>query len=182
MVFLGMAGIQWFVPLQMIQGNRSTLITGSEYKFKIAPIDPEDPFRGKYLRLRFQEDHLAVPPGIKWEAEDIVYAVIEEDPSGYALIAGLSRDEPALNDTDYIKSSVRAVHGKDSLMVYIHYPFDRYYINERMAGPLEEILTENRIDTSKTNYAVVRIKSGEALLEEVFVDGLSIPEWYEKWK
>lgn len=180
-LFAVIAGIQWFVPLQMVQDRRNTLSSGDIYKFKMAPMDPEDPFRGEYLDLRFKEDQIKVGPETQWQAGESVYVILHKDSIGFAQISTLSKEKPLL-EKDYIKSTIRYVDGGKSLIVHIDYPFDRYYINERMAGPLEKVLTENQRDTSKVNYAQVRIRSGQAILEEVFIDERSVPEWYEKVK
>lgn len=180
-LFAVIVGIQWFVPLQMLQDRRSTLSSGKIYKFKMAPMDPEDPFRGKYLDLRFEEDQIKVGPETQWQAGESVYVILQKDSLGFAQITNLSNDKPG-SEKDYIKTTIGYVDGGESLTAHIDYPFDRYYINERMAGPLEKILTENQRDTSKVNYAQVRIRSGQAILEEVFIDERSVPEWYEKVK
>jgi uncharacterized membrane-anchored protein len=45
---------QWFVPAQMIYDQEQVLREGKTYHFKTAPIDPSDPFRGKYITLSFE--------------------------------------------------------------------------------------------------------------------------------
>jgi len=70
--------------------------------------------------------------------------------------------------------------GGDSLLVFIEYPLDRYYINEKMAGPIEEFIFENQSDSTRINYAVVRVRSGRALLEEVYIDDVPVSEWKDR--
>jgi len=179
--FLLMVGAQWYIPYQMIQDRSTTLSTGNMYKFKIAPVDPEDPFRGKFLRLQFETNEIKVAPEPFWQVGESVYAQFEIDTLGFARIVDLTKTQPD-SYLDYIKTTIQNVRGVDSLVVSVEYPFDRYYINERMAKPLEKILAENLMDTSSLNYAAVRIRSGQAVLEEVYIDEISIPEWYRKVK
>lgn len=180
-LFLILAGVQWFVPLQMIQDRRSTLANGKIYKFKMAPVDPIDPFRGKYLDLQFQEAQYEVNSGVEWQPNESVYVILQQDSLGYAFITDLSKEKP-VPDKDYIKTTISYIDGEEYSMVHIDYPFDRYYINERMAEPLEKAFSEILSDTSKVNYAQVRIRSDQVILEEVYIDEQSIREWYEKVK
>lgn len=180
--FLLMVGAQWYIPYQMIQDQSTTLSTGNMYKFKIAPVDPEDPFRGKFLRLNFQDNEIKVAPEPFWQAGESVFVQFGKDSLGFARIVNLTTTEPDRSQSDYLKTTIQNVYGTDSLTVFVEYPFDRYYINERMAEPLEKILAENLLDTTSLNYVTVRIRSGQAVLEEVYIDEISIPEWYRKMK
>ena len=180
--FLLMVGAQWYIPYQMIQDQSTTLATGNMYKFKIAPVDPEDPFRGKFLRLSFQSNEIKVAPEPFWEVGESVYVQFGKDALGFARIVDLTKTEPDGGQIDYIKTTIQNIYGDDSLTVFVEYPFDRYYINERMAEPLEKILAENLMDSTSLNYATVRIRSGQAVLEEVYIDEVSVPEWYKKTK
>lgn len=44
---------QWAVPLAMVQRAERTLSEGTAYRFRTAPVDPADPFRGRYVTLDF---------------------------------------------------------------------------------------------------------------------------------
>ena len=46
--------VQLYVPAKMIWGREEVLNTGTEYKFRTAPIDPNDVFRGKYINLNYE--------------------------------------------------------------------------------------------------------------------------------
>lgn len=168
--------IQWIVPMQMVRDSRSTLTSGTEYKFRLAPVDPEDPFRGKYLDLDFDISRVKVATPPYWSPGDKVYVILDEDPDGFARVNRLSGEAPEPG-VDFIESRIRSAVGEDSLLVFIEYPLDRYYINEKMAGPIEEFIFENQNDSTRINYAVVRVRSGRALLEEVYIDDVPVSEW-----
>lgn len=178
-LFVVMVAVQWLVPLQMIRGSQVTLSTGNEYKFKLAPVDPEDPFRGKYLNLSFEADQVKVIPPPQWSPGDKGFAILEEDDKGFARIRELVMDKPAA-DSNFIRVKVQNVVGEDPMTVYVQYPFDRYYINERMARPIEEMIFENQSDTTRLNYALVRVNSGQAALEKLYLDDIPLEEWYKR--
>lgn len=59
--FFLVAVVQLYVPSKMIWDREEVLRTGTEYKFRTAPIDPTDPFRGKYITLRFDDNTVDIP-------------------------------------------------------------------------------------------------------------------------
>lgn len=179
-LFVVMVAVQWLVPLWKIQGSQETLTSGNEYKFRLAPVDPEDPFRGKYLNLTFEANRIDVIPPPRWESGEKAFVTVEEDSQGFAQIKELSKEKPD-PDADYIRVDVRSVMGEDTMMVFIQYPFDRYYINEKMADPIQKMILENQSDTTKLNYALVRVRSGQAALEKLYLDDVPLEEWYKRF-
>ncbi len=179
--FTLMVGIQWFIPIRMISEKHIIWMEGREYKFQMTPLDPEDPFRGKYLQLRFEENHYRADDQSDWQSGDPVYVQLKRNAQGFVRIIGLARSVPT-GDVDFVKATVRNTHGEDSLQMYIDYPFDRYYINEKISGALEERFRETVQDSAALNYALVRIRSGEAILKEVYLDDIPVTEWFEQSK
>ena len=55
-LFVLVALAQLYVPAKMIWDQEDVLKNGSEYKFKTDPVDPNDPFRGKYITLSFDNN------------------------------------------------------------------------------------------------------------------------------
>ena len=52
--FVLLALIQWVLPARMIWEREEVLQIGKEFKFIVEPIDPEDPFKGRYINLNFK--------------------------------------------------------------------------------------------------------------------------------
>ena len=65
-VFVLVALMQLFVPANMIWSREKVLNEGKIYKFKTAPIDPNDPFRGKYISLNFEQNAIEVNNADDW--------------------------------------------------------------------------------------------------------------------
>ena len=53
--------VQLSVPAWMIIDRESVIAEGREYKFEAAPLDPYDPFKGKYITLRYRENFISLP-------------------------------------------------------------------------------------------------------------------------
>jgi uncharacterized membrane-anchored protein len=167
--------VQLFVPAKMILDREDILDMGKEYKFKTEPIDPNDPFRGKYITLRYEEDVIEIQNEADWIRGEIIYVFLKTDNEGFAKIKSVSKENPTDNQ-DFLKTKVSHVTGNGSNKLTIDYPFDRYYMEESKAYDAELTYRESQLDTSQIAYALVSIKDGEAVLKDVLINGISIRE------
>ncbi len=181
LAFLAMVLVQLYVPAQMIWGREEILNTGREYKFRTAPIDPNDPFRGKYIILRYQQNSVVVPIENPWQHGQDIYVLLKKtDPNGYVRITGISKEEPKNPESAYVKAKVDYINtqtpeaGKST--VFIAYPFDRFYLEESLAEEAEATYVETQEDSTQVAFAVVKIRKGEAVLQDVMIDSVSITD------
>lgn len=171
-IFILVALMQLFVPAKMIWDREAILATGKEYRFKTAPLDPNDPFRGKYIVLQYSENRFQVPQESEWSTNETVFVLLKKDAKGFAAIESVSKEKPKA-DMDFVKAQVSSLTN-DTQNLIIHYPFDRFYMEESKAPIAESVYVETVLDTAKVAYAIVRIKDGEAVLKDVVIDGVSI--------
>ena len=82
--------VQLYVPAAMILEREEVLATGKAYKFRVAPVDPNDPFRGKYITLRYRHNTIQVADAGQWESGQEVYVLLRRDRAGVH-----GRDHPA---------------------------------------------------------------------------------------
>lgn len=169
--FILLALAQLFVPAKMIFDKEEVLSTGKEFKFRIAPVDPYDAFRGKYITLLYKDNHVVVKNKFSWKPGETAYAVLEQDSAGFARISSLSKQEP-WDGSDFIQVSIGYHLGASEVL--INYPFDRFYMEESKAYSAEQAYNQAARDTSKTAWALVKVKDGEAVLQEVMLDGVPI--------
>jgi uncharacterized membrane-anchored protein len=54
LVFWTLVAAQALLPLGLIGWNELALATGTEVTLRTAPVDPLDPFRGRYVQLRYE--------------------------------------------------------------------------------------------------------------------------------
>ncbi len=172
LLFILVALAQLFVPAKMILDREDVLATGKEYKFNVEPVDPSDPFRGKYITLRFKDTRFNNQTDQKWTRGETAFVFFKLDANGFAIIDSVSREKP-LNTTDYLKTKIR-YNNK------VKFLFDRFYMEESKAYKAEMLYKESRRDTSKVTYALVNIKNGKAVLKNVLINGVSIKELVEK--
>lgn len=172
-VFILMLLAQLFVPAKMILDREDVIKTGAVYKFKTSPVDPNDPFRGKYITLSYDANSYDIIDDTDWETNDEVYVEFITDIYGYARIESVSKEEP-IHTNFYLKTTVDYV--TQNRKISIDYPFNRYYMEESKAYEAERTYVKTQIDTTKTTYALVHIKNGSAVLTDVLINEVPIRE------
>lgn len=173
--FILVALVQLFIPAQMILNREKVLKAGIEYKFRTAPVDPNDPFRGKYITLRFKDDQVDVQNKSDWAYGEKIYVLLKTDKEGYAVIDYISKQQPA-DSEDFFVSKVLSVSSDTLNQVRVQFPFNRFYMEESKAPDAEIAYRESVRDTSLVTYALVNIREGDAVLKDVLIDGVSIKE------
>ena len=176
-LFIIVAGAQIFVPAEMILGQERILEKGTLYKFKTAPIDPNDPFRGKYIVLRYDMER-DVPTSETWERNEAIYISLGIDNMGFAEVVALGKQKPN-EAVDFVKATV-GYYQKNQKQVSFNLEFDRYYMEESKAQDAEILYVEANRNNKKEAHALVYILDGKAVLDDVIIDGKSIKDWVEE--
>lgn len=177
LVFVLLAIIQLFVPAKMIMDSENVITDGTTFLFKIKPIDPNDPFRGKYMTLGFEADTYKVDSCAKTDFKN-AYVYLKKDNDGFAAIQSVEYDTN-LKGTDYVK--VRAycdyygpVNGKNKPRIHVTYPFNRFYINELDIEGVEDKVREVLRDTTASLYGEVSVHAGQARIVSIKTNGTDI--------
>ena len=173
-VFALVALVQIYVPAKMVYDSEVVLDQGTAYKFRTAPIDPTDPFRGKYITLRFDIDEFEIDTSEVWERGEAVYVELTTDSLGYAKIAAISRTKP-YEDVDFVQAKVRYASNRYSTL-HIEYPFNRFYMEESKAYDAERAYWDAARDRETDCYALVHVKNGEPLVKDVLINDVPIRE------
>ena len=172
------------VPFRMIQQRETVLREGELFRFKTEPIDPADPFQGRYVWLRIEEDFVPISES----ATDAVdynatgYAILRLDEQGFAKFTDWSSERPT-QTTNYLitKSRGQAVNWEqlaDGKRTRVHQgldidiPFTRFYMDEAKAPRAERLARE--ATRNEDCWVEVRIFNGSAVLEDVIAEGQSL--------
>lgn len=169
--------VQLSVPAKMIFQQEDAIQAGTSYKFKTRPIDPLDPFRGKYISLNYELNSFETTEDWK-EYRGPVFVYLGTDGHGFAKATAVSK---TLLDTDqdYVKAESNYSYGNK---VNFRLPFNRFYMNEHKAYDAEVSVRETQLDTTKTCYGLVYIKDGTAVLENVFIDDVPIQQFVDEFQ
>lgn len=170
-IFAIAALAQWAAPLSQIWTHEQTLTQGTLIKLKCSAPDPYDPLRGRFLAVRPEQRQASVPAGLKLEHGMHVYGALIAGADGLTTISHLSLTPPASGD--YIRLKAGHIYGGNE--ANIEWPFERFYINEKLAPEADIWFAEN-IRGDKGIIAEVRVLNGRAVLADLSLDGRSFRE------
>ncbi|WP_109302704.1 GDYXXLXY domain-containing protein [Aquimarina sp. AU474] len=174
--FMLLVLVQIFIPVQMIWEQEDVLISGEVYKFKTRPIDPTDPFRGKYITLQYEMDSFT-KEDTSYAYGDKIRIYIKKDDNGFAVPVAISK-KPLTSSKDFILAKVIGNYNKE---ISFELPFNRFYMEETKAYDAEKAYRKVNRDGLKENvYAEVYVKDGVSVLKNVIIDGIPIQEYVEK--
>jgi uncharacterized membrane-anchored protein len=158
---------QLAVPGSLIWKREQTLRRGSVWKFRTAPVDPVDAFRGRYVALKFEAETHEVPSAPSTDWGGTVFATLRNDPEGFAEIDQVRLTRPSSDDYIVARSNGKRV----SL------PFDKYWVTERDAPAAEAAyLAQSRRD-KRNAFVTVRVFRGDAAMEQLYLDGQPLGEY-----
>ena len=161
---------QAFVPAKMVYDSEMTERHGTVFKFRTEPVDPSDPFRGKYIVLNYN-DNIFFTKDSTWKKNEKVYVVFDNDAEGFAEIKNVLHSSPA-KGSNYITTNKAYYDGE---RLHINLPFDRFYMEEGKAYEAETGYREYNInENAKPAYALVAIQNGNAVLKDVIIDEIPI--------
>ena len=170
-IFILIALAQLSVPAMMAWGRVQTLTHGRVWKFKTAPIDPEDAVRGRYVMLRFQEeDNYKQPEQLK--SADSLYAILKEDPDGFATVDHLSFS-PTPGDSAMKVEPGGFWNGEQRIV----FPFRYFWVTEKNAPAAEKAYRENSKRGEQNAFVTVRIRNGDAALEQLYIDNQPLADY-----
>lgn len=176
-LFVLLALAQLYFPASMIWQQQKTITEGKAYRFETAPVDPNDPFRGKYITLRFTTENFYSDEIENLPEAGKVFVLLGEDENGLAKIENVQSSQPEANK-DYFIAEVD-YKNLNRGFVNLSFPFDKYYMEESKAYEAEMAHWRARRDTSQLTYALVMVSEGNTALEDVILDGVSIKEVVE---
>ena len=176
LLVLAVVGLaQLAVPAAMILGRERTLAEGEVWRFRTAPVDPVDAFRGRYLALGFEQRSAPIPEGISLESGQRVYVPLYRDDEGFAELGPVGEGPPGTGSWLRLPIQYTSTGEDGTPRAWVQLPFDRLYLEEELAPKVDAIfLDRTRGEEGLPAWAVVRVLDGRAVLEDVVVDGTSV--------
>ena len=174
-LFVVLATLHVAVPLQMIGKREWVLRHGSVHRFETAPVDPVDLFRGRYVQLRMKESTATCENKNNFSDGQRLYVSVTKDENGISHLGVASLKRPATGD--YFRAAIQNRYGRADT-VRVKLPYDRYYMNEKLAPEAERVYRDfARSDSGKSATVTVRMAHGVAVLEELYVEDKTIYEF-----
>lgn len=196
-LFSAMVLAQWWVPVDMITGSNRILEEGSPMKFRCAPVDPNDPFRGKYIVLEFDIARYEMDTLHGFERGQKVYISFIKDSLGFDVIKEVSTD-PLKSKGPYLITTIDYINRNNTFVVVdqidstdaeeenlnkvemdeisFDLSFRRFYLEETKAPIAEDLYRTGISDTTGRTYGLVYLLNGEARIKDVIIRDTSILE------
>lgn len=164
--------LQLAVPVAMIARREHVLRAGQPFKFRTAPVDPADAFRGRYVALSLDQRSVPVTADQLFSNGDRVFALLAEDADGFAHFTGLSRTQPVARP--FLATRILYVSDTNA---FLNLPFDRFYMEEGEAPAAETAYWQHSRRTNQTAYIQVRIQNGFGVTENLFINDTPIRDF-----
>jgi len=176
-LFILMVLFQVYVPASMVFNQERIYFAGTAYKMQLAPIDPNDPFRGKYIILAFRENITTIPKDNKLNLANDVYVIMKPGKNDFLEIDSIvpnfkSVKAPAV----CIKASIGSISGTANghQEAHIDYPFTRYYLEESKASEAEQRYLKAAADTNSLSYGLISVYNENVVVKDVIINGESL--------
>ena len=170
--FLIFALIILAIPLYLMLTSENVLENGYRHKIQLEGRDPFDPFRGKFLRLNF-DDNVEC---FDCEEGDEVYVTLDKNEDGFSYFSFASKDQP--DHSDYFKAEVKYTTGTTATLKIDN--LSKYFINEDKAKEAEDVLAAYTWQRPEDLYLAIRVLDGEARLEDIFIEETPLLEFLEE--
>jgi uncharacterized membrane-anchored protein len=170
LIFLLVAFLQLLVPANMIFQKNKTVVTGTLYKFKVKPVDPADPFVGRYVDLSFDQDTFVIKDSKFYADQQTIYVEIAQGIDSFAIIKNISLS-PFKDTEHFITAKVAYIQEN---RVHIEYPFTRFYMEESKAPEAETKVNIMLRDSTYLGYAEIFVYKGDAVVQDVKINNRTI--------
>lgn len=166
--------LQWALPASLAARSEYVLHTGARYYLRTVPVDPVDAFRGRYVALRFADVEVALPADADWVAGTRVAVPLRVGADHFVHFGVPSLDPP--RHGDFLNAKIASLSANHRAILRL--PFDRYYLNERAAPAAERAYRAANANGATTSaYVAMRVRGGDAVLEELFIDNQPIQKY-----
>ena len=175
LLVIGLAA-QLLVPAKLIFDSEKTNSAGTIFKFKVGPVDPYDPFRGKYITLTFMDNSVIRDTLEKFTYSESAFVLVEADSTGMAQVKSISHSTfPEPYYFEATVSSASVAYSDNFQTIRVEFPFNKFFLEETIAPGAETVYRETRNDTVPA-YALVSILEGKAVLRDVIIRDSSIAD------
>lgn len=176
-----------FYPVSKIISMEYPKTPPETYLFRTVVYDPYDPMRGRYVRLNLNTMQIRIPREYSiTKPRNPCYAVLEKNADGIAVITDLVADLKSVPKGKHAVKAKYLYYAKDwdqktkrlkkNGRHSIQLPFDRFYMNEKLAPEAERIVREN-LPVENSVLLKVRIYTdGSFAVEDLLVKGKGIRE------
>lgn len=165
--------VQLAAPFYIMATYETILNQGVVYKFRTQPIDPYDAIRGRYIWLGVEPNSVDYSGTETFESGEKLFVTLSTDSLGFAVLVSASHDRPVAGDFLLLPINY---HDAFNHTVFFQMPFERFFMNERKAPEAERLYWQHADRDKRDACVVVRVLDGQAVIDDLYVGGVSIME------
>lgn len=170
-VLIAVAAVQSFVLLSAAVQREYIRAFGEPVYIRTVPVDPQSPFRGDYVQLRYgissvptslasEEDRAKM----SWNKSKKCYLVLNKDNRGVAVPVRLVLTKPG--EGLFIKGRARLVkRGSTDSHIEIKYGIEQYHVTQHKGRGLERPFVKSGIQVPLEIEAAIGRRSGDAVVK-----------------
>jgi hypothetical protein len=177
-LFVLLALAQIAVPVGQIRKYEDILRNGTVYKFRTAPVDPYDAFRGRYVALNFADTQAPLRRGEIIGYRAPAFVTLLKDAAGFVQFGEISGTPPAKGDFLRVEFLYTGKAGGTTAQFQL--PFTRFNMEETLAPRADAAYSRhaNRGDRTVDDvYVAVRVKDGRGVIEDLIFKGKPIRDF-----
>ncbi len=171
-----------YYPVRKVLAFERPAVPPVEMRFRVEGYDPYDPARGHYLRLNThvelklsKEEYERQKNLLK--GRDKAFAVLETGRDGLTEAKALVPDVPeGKHFVTVRKFWFGEGFGEKEMLLLFSLPFDRYYLNEKLAKPAEKLLFEATSAKKPAVLVVAVYADGNYAVRDLLIDGKPLRE------
>ena len=164
-IFLLACAAQLAFASSALWRGETTLQGGTLYRFVTDPVDPVDPFRGRYVALAFRAVRVPAVGGHPIEKGQTAYVELGRDSEGFGKLVRAHVEPPGV---DHLALPALAA---DRSGVTVQLPFERYYAEESRAREIDR----QRWVAGGRFVVAVRVLRGRGVIESLELGEMPAP-------
>ena len=178
MLLLAVLAVAAWFPIGTILKFEYPEIPPQEFRFRTGALDPYDSFRGRYVTLN------PMPNTVKAGQEEssvrtrqLRYAVLKRGKDGFAEVVRLTEEPPTGEPFVRIRNVFRRYEWQgnrrsDTVYYQFSFPFNRFYLNEKLAPEAESLVTETlRKNPDDCVLSVLIYPDGSYAVDDLLIGG-----------
>jgi hypothetical protein len=140
------------------------------FRFEVAGITPLD---DESIKVQVVEDQVEIANPDEWKnAEKIYVSIVEHE--GIARVNTVSMYDP--ENADFIEASAKSISIDSPFIMKIAYPFEKVLLHKLPSGEFDDAYWDLLNKTDEQVTALVRIRSGHAVVLDILIGDRSIRE------
>ena len=172
-----------YYPIRKVLAFERPAVPPTELRFRVKGYDPYDPARGHYLRLDTEVELKFSKAEFERQKSLLkgctkAFAVLETGKDGLTAATALTPVAPEGKPFVTIRKFWYGEENYKDTTPYVSFylPFDRYYLNEKLAGPAEKLLFEATSAKKPAVLVVAVYADGSFVVRDLLIGGKPLRE------